>query len=341
MKNRSDLLQLMRFLAAAFVLYSHHTFYYAERVDSGFVLSNLGPPGVALFFVISGIVMVVSTSTLKENFASAKLFFTRRLVRVVPMYWIATSAKISIALILPQLVIHNSFDWWRAVASYFFIPTYNSAGNVQPILGVGWTLLHEMYFYLAFAVSLSFGLRPAISVSLFMVVMVLVGIFFPPSSAFMAMACSSINLYFVVGMLIGLLVISSAEKKARSKIVFASFLFFVAVLDWFKLLDPGHLIIHPIALVLSGMLLLAYGFKFPKIFLPIVNLGDSSYALYLFHTFYSTLIMLVLYRLMPQLGSFGVIWLSVLISIPIAHAIYKWFEKPITIFATNLFIPKS
>jgi exopolysaccharide production protein ExoZ len=329
----------MRFVAAALVLYSHHTFYYAERVDSYFSRSLLGPPGVVLFFIISGLVMVMSTQRVPRNSAGARSFVTRRLVRVAPMYWVATTLKVGIALVLPHLVVHNTFDLWRSIASYLFIPTFNNDGNVQPVLGVGWTLIHEMYFYLLFAVALWLGRWPAVWVSLFIAGMAALGLVWPPTSAPMQIATNPINLNFVIGMLAGETLLAS-KHSARWRLLPIALLLSLAAFGWLK---PGGLmpyVIQPVALVLAAAMLSAYSWQLPDVMQVFVRLGESSYALYLFHTFYSTAILLLLHRLMPQWSPWGNIWLSVAVAIPVGHAIYSWLEKPITERLNARLLPK-
>src|SRR4051794_32047215 len=69
--------------ALAVVLYHGIT---VMNTESHFLLFEYGKHGVDLFFVISGFVMVVTTS----SGGSAKEFFLKRLVRIVPLYWLAT-----------------------------------------------------------------------------------------------------------------------------------------------------------------------------------------------------------------------------------------------------------
>ncbi len=329
MNNRSDVLQLMRFIAAALVLYAHHTLYYAERIDRSFPWSSLGPPGVALFFIISGLVMVVSTQRVNKDIDGAKQFMLRRLVRVAPMYWLATTLKVSIALILPHLVLHNSLDVVRTIGSYFFIPMFNQNGVVQPILGVGWTLIHEMYFYLVFAGALAMGLRPAWWVSLCIVLVCASGLIWPAESAPMRLVTHTINLYFVIGMCAGIL-ITGDGNTARRRFSFSLILLLLAALGWHAPSALSPFTVQPVALVLAAVMVLAYRWNLPSFMQWVVRLGGSSYALYLFHTFYSTACLLLLHKLMPQWSPWGNIWLSVAIGVPVGHVIYAVIERPLT-----------
>lgn len=98
--------------------------------------------GVDIFFVISGFVMVSSTS---GRAVSPGRFLTQRIQRIVPLYWFAT---LVVMLQIPG-------QWGLKIQSLLFIPAMNpKVGMIQPILEPGWTLNYEMFFYLAFACSL-------------------------------------------------------------------------------------------------------------------------------------------------------------------------------------------
>jgi exopolysaccharide production protein ExoZ len=97
--------------------------------------------GVALFFVLSGYLM----SRVCDR--SAIAFALDRFWRVVPSYWLATALL---------LTVFNMWKHWPAehvVLSALFIPHQSPAG-LYPVLGVGWTLNLEMYFYAIFTISI-------------------------------------------------------------------------------------------------------------------------------------------------------------------------------------------
>jgi peptidoglycan/LPS O-acetylase OafA/YrhL len=113
----------------------------------------LGKSGVDVFFVISGFVMVHASQRLYGVPGSRRQFLLRRIVRVVPMYWLAT-----VALLAWSLHTHDPpWDGLTLATSLGFIP-YPGLGNhgaVVPLLPPGWTLNFEMLFYLVFALCLA------------------------------------------------------------------------------------------------------------------------------------------------------------------------------------------
>lgn len=339
--NRSDFVQAMRFLAAAMVLYAHHTFYFNERLDSSLNISTLGPDGVALFFVISGIVMVVSTQKLPLNSIGAKEFMIRRLLRIVPLYWLATFVKIGIAVALPQMVHHNSFDLVHAIKSLFFIPTFNAGGQVTPILGVGWTLIHEMYFYLIFSAAMILGLKPALWTSIFIIGVCGYGALEQSTSAPMIMATNPINIYFIIGMLIGTL-LTTKDKESWWIPTICILLVGVAAAKWIdsRFLWP-YINVKPVVFLLSAAMLLFYAMPIPHLADLTAKLGDSSYALYLFHTFFSTPLLLLIHKLPGDMNPWVEIWISTLISIWLGYLAHKMVEKPLNKAVAKVFGRKA
>jgi exopolysaccharide production protein ExoZ len=110
----------------------------------------IGASGVDIFFVISGFIMWVTTADRRVTPAD---FMLKRIVRIVPSYWIATAATALLILVRPNFMYGHELDPYRFIGSLFFLPTL--AGNkLLPVVLQGWTLIYEMIFYILFAVSL-------------------------------------------------------------------------------------------------------------------------------------------------------------------------------------------
>jgi peptidoglycan/LPS O-acetylase OafA/YrhL len=133
-------IQALRAIAANGVVLSHLATVERQYSHGSAVLSAnaySGVFGVDLFFVISGFIMV----TIARNTSWRKFLFDRAM-RILPPYWFYTTI-----VLFASFYINISFEHppsvWR---SYLLIPD-----SVGPLLFVGWTLMHEMYFYLCFA----------------------------------------------------------------------------------------------------------------------------------------------------------------------------------------------
>ena len=334
--SRNEFIQAMRFVAAALVLLTHATFYYHERIDPAVAIWHAGEAGVPIFFVISGVVMVTSSALLASNAAGAGEFMARRLLRILPLYWLVTFAKVAIALAIPAAVHHNHFDLVHAIKSFLFIPAYNAAGEVRPIHGVGWTLLHEMFFYVVFASVMLLKGRPARYASLFILSLYALGRVLPAQGAFMEVATSPLNLYFIVGMLIGSASLRGGIRLPASQALVGMFL----VLAVAKLFTPAvmsWLPLDPIVLLLGCAMLALASWHPPAAFRGPVALGDSSYALYLFHPLVAPPALMLVHKLVPGAGVAVEIGLVVLFTIALAHGIHLLVELPLNRWARRAF----
>ena len=134
-------LQFLRGLAALGVVFYHTDFRLAGDWHTDF-------SGVAVFFVISGFIMCFIT---RED---ADGFLAKRFIRIVPMYWLVTLLMFLLHGLSPGAV--NPPTAADLPRSLLFLPS-----EQLPILGVGWTLNFEVYFYLVFALALWINRRLA------------------------------------------------------------------------------------------------------------------------------------------------------------------------------------
>jgi exopolysaccharide production protein ExoZ len=137
-------LQHLRFVAA-FAVLAHHIL--EEASGSSLALASpaferVGACGVDIFFVISGLVMWHATGGFSAQ-TSAKQFIARRLTRIVPSYWAALAIMAGLAG-SGIAFKHVQLGAVTLGESVFLLPPTTSAGLV---LGVAWTLVYELYFY--------------------------------------------------------------------------------------------------------------------------------------------------------------------------------------------------
>ncbi|MDH4186426.1 MAG: acyltransferase, partial [Nitrospira sp.] len=235
--------------------------------------------GVAIFFVISGFLMC--------NFVteSPRDFFVKRLIRIVPLYWAAT-------LLLVYLFGGIERHDWRDVAmSLAFIPHTSTQGNWQPTLGVGWTLVLEMYFYTVFAASMAVaGTKAPMLASAVLIIGVIVAVFWGPDTIIGRYLGSFYVLQFVVGICI-FFAINTVRKRLTSGPISWLWLpvtvLFGILACIFEPPTPSIVSIAvsfgvPALVVAVALILAATGRDAAS---PIVILlGNASYAIYLFHT---------------------------------------------------------
>lgn len=280
--NRYDGIQVLRFVAALMVVITHSTFYASERLDPSFQFWQRGATGVDIFFVISGFVMVVSSQR-GDGWIDWREFFYRRVVRIFPPYWVATTLNLLVLVAIPSMVLHSSLDWQSVLKSYLLIPDYNSDGNIEPLLGVGWTLYFESFFYAAFAVALVLRLNPIWSVTAIMVAAAAASGLRGEGWPAYAVYLDPIVLEFAAGMLIGKLARSlRAPLWAGVLVLVAAFAVLLLRPDppgWPRALVTG---VPAATLVLCAVLLEPY-LQGKKWMAPLVFMGAASYVLYLFH----------------------------------------------------------
>jgi exopolysaccharide production protein ExoZ len=152
-------LQYARGVAALLVVYFHATRQFKAFSPANDSFVQLGEFGVDIFFVLSGFVMWITTSTSHDGTVD---FLKRRLIRIVPLYWAVTIAAGACALAFPSALRSTVFDLQHWLASLFFVPWPNPVspeGRLAPIVVPGWTLNYEMFFYAAFGVALLLSVR--------------------------------------------------------------------------------------------------------------------------------------------------------------------------------------
>lgn len=323
-------IQFLRFIAAMLVVAMHGTFYVKERLDSNYPLWGFGQGGVMVFFVISGFVMVLASHGLKTRPNAWKTFAKRRLIRIVPMYWVATSVKVFALLVVPGLVFHAVWQWDRVIGSYLFLPSHTPDGYVEPLLGVGWTLIFEMMFYTLVTIALALRVNEIVFCSTVIAVFSVIWLWRPDGHADYHPALfyfDPLPLYFVAGMFIGRWVY---DKRAWQMLlgVVTVMGFYLAL----RLGDPdsfsiGQLYWTPLApgLVIVAVVLERYA-QAPKL---LMSLGAASYSLYLAHSLAAPSVPSAMKAVGFDNPNLGLV--AILVAMPILSLfIYWWVEKPIT-----------
>lgn len=266
-------IQSLRAVAALCVLFvscgSWFAAEYPGRFENPFLLCH---SGVDLFFIISGFIMLHSIHSAPHM--DAGLFMSRRIIRIVPLYWLVTALGLSLALFLPQLFTHYRIDPRHALFSFLFIPQ-----DTLPVIRTGWTLGYEMYFYLVLAAFLKTGLRSKIHwAAAFFAVSSFIGLAFPHQRVhpLFNMLASELLAEFAMGMLL----FYAYDRGLRTGVPLAlglilSGLALLPVLDGSTRLAGFGL---PMACIFSGVIFCR---REMLDFRALHLLGDASYSLYL------------------------------------------------------------
>lgn len=286
-ETRRDTLSSIQWLRAiaAVMVAMHHAIYYSDSLShqfggrefQGYFSLSFG---IHIFFVVSGFIMIHTTA----NFGDAgawRAFLTRRLIRVVPLYWLLTTVMVIGLIISPHFFDIATDKFKYILGSYFFIPVLRIEGDLRPILGQGWTLDYEMFFYVAFAFAVLLPRRRAIALlTLGFVALAWAGRNLDISTPVMFTWTDGMILEFLVGIYVGL----AYEKNVRLP-GWAASLAIVAGLGLGVMDYPGPTLIVagiPAALVVGGFVL---GPRIKDTFATglLARVGDASYSLYLTH----------------------------------------------------------
>jgi exopolysaccharide production protein ExoZ len=324
-------IQALRFIAALLVVITHSTFYAHERLSSSIPVWNDGVVGVRIFFVISGFVMIASTASLAGDRDGWKYFSMRRVLRIVPMYWMATTVKLFTMLILPAAVLHSALDPGKVVLSYLFLPSRNAEGAVEPLLGVGWTLIFEMFFYAVFALALLLRANVVYFTGAVLIVMSAGSLLRGTDWPAWAVYFDPIVLYFLIGMLVAKLTLSPRARRWAPPVLgvlAAAILFMVIHPDIDASLNNPYFEMPAVSAV---VLLVAWLEPLIGQYVPrfAVFLGAASYTLYLFHPLIAPAIPVVLDRLGVTNGVASVL-LSIAVALGSTAIIYRLVELPVT-----------
>lgn len=129
-----------------------------QFLDVGNRLFHNAPAGVDLFFVISGFIMVHATWQLAATPKAAGVFMAKRLIRLWPVYVVATVSMYAITRGLESTPFHPTNMELARTLAFLPVDAHDAAPFYKyPILHPGWTLVYEVWFYVLFAVSLLAG----------------------------------------------------------------------------------------------------------------------------------------------------------------------------------------
>lgn len=332
-------IQALRAVAAFAVVLGHSMNYLwrGHGAVPGVLTEFQGAVGVDLFFVISGFVMTISSGRLLTRPHPTRVFLWRRVLRVVPLYWLLTAVKLVILAALPRFdVAAQRPSVWNAVSSFLFVPSVNGMGEIRPVITLGWTLNFEMMFYVLFAISLVWRDRFARLLLPLIVLLGAAGLVRTAVWPAWTAVADPIVVEFAAGVLIALLL---ERDRMPGKTGAAVLLVFGAA--GLLLIKPGPFSTRevfwgvPAAMVVLGVVGLepVVRDRLPR---WLLLLGSASYAVYLVQTFVFPVVDLLAERVRNVVGLTplevgAVIMLgSVGISAALGLSVHLLIERPVT-----------
>lgn len=336
-------IQMLRGVASLMVFWGHLKFY---GYLPNFLTLQEGAIGVDLFFVISGFIMGKTLHNQKEQGLTSSInFFTRRLVRVFPVYIIVSLT----------IVLFNG-GLKHCLISLFLIPIADANGVlIYPFIAAAWTLSFELVFYLIIAILLCVKKYNFVNVILTIFTLFLLSFFIKSKIAIIETIFSPILLEFSFGLFIyeihqyrnNLL----ALKSTQYIFLFISLVLFLILKEGIADGYPGvyqglnvqyqnskYIIPRwlgygiPSALLVYSATLFEKSFrKFSLYLVPFVFLGDISYSLYLCHTFLIGKIKVHL-----NLENTQMFLIITFMTISVSAFLYLLIEKPISNMSKKL-----
>lgn len=336
-KNTIHSIQYLRGIAALMVVL-HHTTAQIVVYKNAIGLPTIGVSGVDIFFIISGFVIWYTTANKKINM---QLFLEKRIIRVVPLYWLMTLTIVIAGTALPNLFSKTKFGISEIISSLMFIPHYSLGfqGKIWPILVPGWTLNYEMAFYAVFGLLLFFSTKKR---SLILLVtfcsLIIIGYFIKTENAIILTYTNNLLIEFVIGVYIAKLFLSNTLKIKSALIPFLLLTCGICGLLATNIFSFGENLrgIYygiPAALIVISCLMIEQQGLISK-FKLLHLLGDASYSIYLAHTYSLTIIRIFWQKMIhiepTLLQMFGFIVVSIVISSCAGIAIHLVVEKPLT-----------
>src|SRR5262245_23624339 len=324
-------IQALRAIAAFLVFWGHAINAVNLKVPAEFP-TFYGPFGVDLFFVISGFVMVYSSESLFGRPGAPIKFFARRLARIVPLYWAATT--ILVWFVAPYASTK------AVLGSLFFLPHVPADA---PLLFVGWTLIFEMFFYAVFAIALLAKRRFVVvaCASAFLISFMVfgpapatAGLWSPPAASSIAYLADPIIIEFVFGMIIALVYRAGGRLSiwATISLIIIAFIWFAATIPWVPRPYSAGI---AAALIVAAMSLSSMSSpKSNPVVRGVVFLGDISYALYCTHLLSFTFVAWIVTTLAISPAGHAWIYFGAMLATGLVAAagIYLMCEKPTTNF---------
>lgn len=333
-------IQVLRGVAAMAVVLGH------ASLETNFVVGQVvmpyalryGAVGVDLFFVISGFVMVYSSERLFAAPGGSIHFAARRLIRIVPLYWLMTTVLV--------------LQWWRlgvwtmstecVAASYFFVPCAGDGTHI-PALGAGWTLTYEMFFYALFTFAVMLPRRQAVLAVIATLVVFTATRGLWPVSLLNYWAARPVDgefhgvvLEFAMGAAIALAYREGMRvpRGAALAMLAAGVIGFVVAsgFDLHTRSEPTFWGV-PCALVVAGSVFAGDPQRPGRSWRAMLALGDASYSLYLTHVVLNFTVRTdaePVAKALAQISPWLYASVLVVLAIVVSLLIYRLIERPMT-----------
>jgi exopolysaccharide production protein ExoZ len=319
-------IQALRGVAALLVVFRHAAKTVTNDGPNAF---PVGQFGVDIFFVISGVVIYLTGRNL-----TAPQFLARRLIRIVPLYWLILCVAIAGDVVRgkdnPNLLVN-------AILSFLFIPSRGENGAVFPPITVGWSLNFEMFFYLICAgILLTLGGKRLLSgTSAVILAVVAIGFALYDVLPWPEYPVMILFLPLILEFLAGMWLAHFSRTRGVGMPLMVSVILLLGSCVWVAISPTSEPYERwrfltwgiPAVAIVWAVLCAESQVHFEK-WKPALALGDASYALYLVHM----IVLAIGWAILGKLGltdSIGIAYVLLVIGSVIAGlAAHMIVEKP-------------
>jgi exopolysaccharide production protein ExoZ len=217
-------------------------------------------------------------------------------------------------------VSHVQITTGYILSSFFLIPFRNSLGSIFPILGVGWTLSFEMFFYLLIACSIFLGMNKAKFLTAAIIPLAIVGIFYNDSWPAVLSLTRPLLLEFLAGVFLAQAVRRGLEVNPYA----CSFMFLAGSIGIWQNYAHGLSSV----LIVVAVVMLENHLRVPSWALVI---GESSYSIYLVHyLIVQAICRVVIWQASNRMSEISCIYLCISASLLAGIIVHYVLELPIT-----------
>jgi exopolysaccharide production protein ExoZ len=330
MRGNIQSIQFLRFVAASLVVFFHSTQavnqYFGGGISQSILYaSEFGASGVHIFFVISGFIMVYTSFSGPKADFSRYNFFLKRFVRIYPIYWFYCILYIAF-----HHYVGHAYDASakELFGSFLLFPGYSPL-----IIGPGWTLSYEVYFYLCFGIVMALSLfRGLFILAIFFLLSIALGLAFHVVDPVLRVVTDSLLIEFLLGASVAYLIVVGVKlpvglSYALQALALAGFLagYLLGYSRFPSLIMWGI----PSAALLAGLVFNERNGLLLNWVKKCAFLGDCSYSLYLIHILLIDVLLTTYQAIFGTLssGNIGICLLLTALCITFAFVSYELLEK--------------
>jgi exopolysaccharide production protein ExoZ len=295
------------------------------------VLGEFGSHGVDLFFVLSGFVILL---TIHKTDASPGSFLLRRVIRIVPIYWLLTLGMILLGVLLSP----HSPVAGRSLLESLLFSSYTFSSR-PPVIYVGWSIEYEMFFYLVVTMALLAAVPVYRAVGLaFVTLYTGVHLLLPSASVpgnFDYFLGNPLVFEFVTGLLFAELELRGKLRLVDWMIPLTAVGLSVAVEGVGRLVWAGV----PAALLVWATIRTERFTSRYKLTQFLAKLGDASYSIYLVQVVALPAAAKLVARILPHPPADLLVLTAVLLVVAAGTLVYRAIERPLLKSLQAVFTP--